>query len=48
MGPLGVARFGATTFVLELPGVGSVPFETGRREADDVTELARVVARVNR
>jgi hypothetical protein len=48
MGPLGVARFGATTFLLELPGLGPVPFETGRREADDVTELACVVARVNR
>lgn len=41
MGPLGTGRFGTTTFVLELPGVGAVPFETGRREVDDVARLER-------
>jgi hypothetical protein len=43
MGPRGVGRFGATTFELVLPGVGEIPFETGRREAEDVEELARRV-----
>jgi len=43
MGPLEPARFGATTFVLGLPGVGEVPFETGRRETDDVAALRRAV-----
>ena len=46
MGPLGEARFGATTFALELPGNGVVPFETGRREADDVALLAQVLGQV--
>ena len=46
LGPLGVGRFGATTFELELPGVGLVPFETGRRETDDLAELARRVGQV--
>jgi hypothetical protein len=48
MSSLGVGRFGATTFALALPGVGEVPFETGRREADDVALLARVVGQVAR
>jgi hypothetical protein len=39
IGPLGVGRFGATTFELGLPGVGRVPFETGRREEADVEAL---------
>ena len=39
MGPLGVGRFGTTTFELGLPEVGNVPFETGRREAEDVAVL---------
>lgn len=43
MGPLGVGRFNATTFTLGLPGLGDVPFETGRREVDDVAVLQRVV-----
>jgi len=43
MGPLGTARFGATSFVLGLPGVGEVPFETGRKEVDDVEVLRRAV-----
>lgn len=46
MGPLGAARFGATTFDLGLPGVGVVPYETGRREADDVALLAQVLGQV--
>jgi hypothetical protein len=46
IGPLGVGRFGATTFDLGLPGAGPVPFETGRREIDDVAELARRVGQV--
>ena len=46
MGPLGAARFGATTFHLGLPGVGVVPYETGRREADDVALLAQVLGQV--
>jgi hypothetical protein len=44
IGPRGVGRFGATTFTLDLPGNGEVPFETGRREAEDVEVLARQVA----
>jgi hypothetical protein len=32
-------RFGALTFTLELPGAGTVPIETGRRERDDVATL---------
>ena len=47
MGPLGVGRFGATTFVLALPGVGDVPFETGRREVADV-DVLRVLGQVAR
>ena len=43
MGPLGTGRFGTTTFVLGLPGVGAVPFETGRREVDDVARLSLAV-----
>jgi hypothetical protein len=43
---LGAARFGATTFDLGLPGVGVVPYETGRREADDVALLAQVLGQV--
>jgi hypothetical protein len=39
MSPLGTGRFGATTFDLDLPGLGKVPFETGRHEADDVARL---------
>ncbi len=46
MGPLGTGRFGTTTFVLELPGLGDVPFETGRREVADVEVLQRVVVAV--
>jgi hypothetical protein len=46
MGPLGTARFGTTTFDLDLPGVGVVPYETGRREADDVALLARTLNQV--
>jgi hypothetical protein len=45
MGPLGAGRFGTTTFVLELPGIGVVPFETGRREVDDVARLEVAVGR---
>ncbi len=45
MGPLGRARFGATSFVLDLPGVGEVPFETGRKEVDDVEVLQRAIRR---
>jgi hypothetical protein len=44
MGPVGTARFGASAFVLDLPGVGEVPFETGRKEVDDLEVLRRVVA----
>ena len=43
MGPIGTGRFGTTTFELRLPGVGDVPFETGRRETDDVARLSAVV-----
>jgi hypothetical protein len=46
MGPRGIGRFGATTFELVLPGVGPVPFETGRREVADVAELERRVGQV--
>ena len=46
MGTLGVGRFGATTFSLGLPRLGEVPFETGRREADDVATLGRLVGQV--
>jgi hypothetical protein len=45
IGPRSRARYGITTFVLDLPGVGEVPFETGRKEADDVEILAEVVRR---
>ena len=45
MGPLTAARFGATSFVLDLPGVGEVPFETGRKEVDDVAVLQRALRR---
>jgi hypothetical protein len=45
MGELGGARFGATAFVLDLPGVGEVPFETGRKEAEDVAILRDAVRR---
>ena len=44
MGAIGTARFGATSFVLDLPGVGEVPFETGRKEVDDVQVLRGVVS----
>jgi hypothetical protein len=44
MSPLGVARFGATSFDLTLPGLGAVPFETGRREVDDVAVLQSTLA----
>ena len=40
----GTGRFGTTTFVLRLPGIGDVPFETGRREVDDVALLQRALA----
>jgi hypothetical protein len=43
MGPVGTARFGTATFVLGLPGVGEVPFETGRKEVDDVEILRAAV-----
>jgi hypothetical protein len=43
MGSLGTGRFGATTFVLDLPGVGEVPFETGRREVQDVAALQQLL-----
>jgi hypothetical protein len=43
MGPVEDGRFGASTFVLGLPGIGLVPFETGRREAADVEALSRMV-----
>jgi len=45
MGPLTAARFGATSFVLDLPGVGEVRFETGRKEVDDVAVLQRAIRR---
>ena len=45
MSPLVNARFGATSFVLDLPGVGDVPFETGRKEAADVEILEGAVRR---
>ena len=45
MGPLTARRFGATAFVLDLPGVGEVPFETGRKEVDDVEVLQRAIRR---
>ena len=32
-------RLGATDFVLELPGIGRVPFECGRKELDDLAVL---------
>jgi hypothetical protein len=44
MGPVDAARFGATSFVLDLPGVGEIPFETGRKELDDVDALRSAVA----
>jgi hypothetical protein len=40
----GTGRFGTTTFVLNLPEVGDIPIETGRKEADDVAVLRRAVA----
>jgi hypothetical protein len=36
-------RMGATTFVLELPGTGRVPFECGRKEVDDLAVLRGVL-----
>jgi len=45
MGVRGVGRFGATTFDLGLPGLGEIPFETGRREIDDVARLEGVLRR---
>ena len=45
MGPLTAARFGTTAFALDLPGVGAVPFETGRKEVDDVEVLQRAIRR---
>jgi hypothetical protein len=35
--------FGATGFVLELPGVGQVPFEAGRREQGDLEVLVELL-----
>jgi hypothetical protein len=32
-------RLGVTGFVLELPGIGRVPFECGRKEVDDLAVL---------
>jgi hypothetical protein len=46
IGPIGAGWFGATTFELELPELGTVPFETGRRESDDVALLARTVGQL--
>ena len=43
MGPLGTGRFGTTTFVLGLPGIGDIPFETGRKEVADLGVLRRAV-----
>ncbi len=45
-GPLGTGRFGTTTFVLGLPGIGDVPFETGRKEVADLEVLRRAVVAV--
>jgi hypothetical protein len=36
-------RFGQTVVVLDLPGLGPVPFETGRLERDDVATLERIL-----
>jgi hypothetical protein len=45
IGALGVGRFGTTTFELGLPDLGKVPFETGRREAEDVALLGQQIVR---
>jgi hypothetical protein len=39
IGPDTAGRWGATTCVITLPDVGDVPFETGRREVDDLATL---------
>jgi hypothetical protein len=36
---VGPGSFGATRFVLELPGVGKVPFDAGRRDLADLAVL---------
>jgi len=43
MGPVDTARFGTSSFVLDLPGLGEVPFETGRKEVDDLEVLRHAV-----
>jgi len=35
--------FGQVRLVLDLPGLGPVPFDTGRKERDDVEAFARVL-----
>jgi hypothetical protein len=40
-------RFGATCFVLALPGTGEVPFECGRREMRDLDTLRSLLAAAN-
>jgi hypothetical protein len=39
IGPVTAGRFGTSLFELSLPGVGEIPFETGRREAQDLAIL---------
>ena len=38
-----VGRFGQVRLVLDLPGLGQVPFDTGRRERRDVETFAEVL-----
>jgi hypothetical protein len=44
MGPVNDGRFGSWTFELSLAAEGTVPFDTGRHERDDVSILRRAVA----
>jgi hypothetical protein len=37
---------GSARFVLELPGIGRVPFEAGRRERDDLALLIETLGGV--
>jgi hypothetical protein len=38
-------RWGTSMFELTLPGTGAVPFETGRREVDDLAVLQQCTSR---
>ncbi len=43
IGAITTARFGVSQFSLTLPGLGDVPFETGRREALDLARFTELL-----